>query len=804
MQVCSHLGRPKTDEDRRTYAMAPVRAPAAGARPGRAARACSRTPASTRARRRTTPASRASSPTGTTSTSTTRSARRTVRTAPRRRSRTSCRPTRGCLLLAELDHLGRLLGEVERPFVLIAGGAKVEDKLAVLEHLGGRADRVLIGGKMAEQVREDNPLPYPVELPVDVVAASAFAEDAESQVANVDEIPDGWLGLDIGPATAEAFGAIVARRADDLLERPDGRLRVAAVSRPAPARSPRPSPPPTRTPSSAAATRCGRFRSSGSPIASPGSRRAAARRSSCWRARSSPAWQRSRRHEMAKLMAGNWKMFKGPVETLAFFDAFEAPDGVDVVLCPPFCLLEAAVGEEWPIYAQNVHWAQEGAFTGEISAPMLVEIGVRGALVGHSERRQYFGETDETVRQRAEAALEAGLGVIACVGETEAEREAGETEAVLRRQVAVLPRHDAARDRLRARLGDRHGQDRDPRARAGGARADQVAARHARALRRLGEAGQRRGAARSQPDGRRRARRRRLARSRVLHEPVPHRRFPLVTLVVLDGCGLAPPGPGNAVELAVDAGLRRALERPSRGRLWRRPGEAVGLPPGQMGNSEVGHLTIGSGRVLFQDLMRVNVAVRDGSLYENPTLVAAFARARERGGTSTCSGLVSRGGVHSHLEHLLALLELARRQGMAGRTWIHAFTDGRDVSPHAAATDLAALPAERIATVVGRYYAMDRDNRSERTERAVAAILDGDGPCRGGPDRRCATKLRGRDHRRVHRARFFLARCTTTTLRRAAAFARTATGHHDGGHCGGGERRSDAAKRDSHLSAPWG
>ena len=141
------------------------------------------------------------------------------------------------------------------------------------------------------------------------------------------------------------------------------------------------------------------------------------------------------------LIAGNWKMFKGPTETLAFFDGLEAPDGVDVVLCPPFVSLEVAVGEEWPIYAQNVHWAEEGAFTGEVSAPMLVELGVRGALVGHSERRAYFGETDETVRLRAEAALDAGLAVIACVGETEAEREEGETHAVLRRQVAVLPRH---------------------------------------------------------------------------------------------------------------------------------------------------------------------------------------------------------------------------------------------------------------------------------------------------------------------------------------------------------------------------
>jgi phosphoglycerate kinase len=115
----------------------------------------------------------------------------------------------GLLLLAELEHLGRLLGAVERPFVLVAGGAKVEDKLGVLEHLGGRADTVIVGGKMAEELREGASLPFPVELPTDVVAAASFDADAESRVAPYDDLPDGWLGLDIGPATQARFGELI-------------------------------------------------------------------------------------------------------------------------------------------------------------------------------------------------------------------------------------------------------------------------------------------------------------------------------------------------------------------------------------------------------------------------------------------------------------------------------------------------------------------------------------------------------------------------------------------------------------------
>ena len=196
--------------------------------------------------------------------------------------------------------------------------------------------------------------------------------------------------------------------------------------------------------------------------------------------------------------------------------------------------------------------------------------------------------------------------------------------------------------------------------------------------------------------------------------------------MILDGWGCAPPGPANAVELAATPVFDRLWATYPHSRL-KASGEAVGLPPGQMGNSEVGHLTIGSGRVLFQDLMRINRAIETSELFRNPALVGAFERAKARGADVHLLGLVSYGGVHSHIDHLRALLELARRQGMEERTWIHAFTDGRDVSPTSAVHDLAELPADRIATVAGRYYAMDRDARWDRTELALSALVRGEG-----------------------------------------------------------------------------
>jgi 2,3-bisphosphoglycerate-independent phosphoglycerate mutase len=199
-----------------------------------------------------------------------------------------------------------------------------------------------------------------------------------------------------------------------------------------------------------------------------------------------------------------------------------------------------------------------------------------------------------------------------------------------------------------------------------------------------------------------------------------------VALIILDGWGIAPDGPGNAISLA---------HTPVFDKLWAEhphtqltaTGEAVGLPEGQMGNSEVGHLNIGAGAIVPQDLARIDRAVEDGSLADNEVLQAALADAPR----VHLLGLVSTGGVHSSDRHLKALVEIAGRAG-AEDLVVHAFTDGRDTSPTSGAKALADLEGwldgvGRVGSVVGRYFAMDRDGRWDRTEKALKLLVDGEG-----------------------------------------------------------------------------
>ncbi|WP_210610869.1 2,3-bisphosphoglycerate-independent phosphoglycerate mutase [Priestia flexa] len=210
-------------------------------------------------------------------------------------------------------------------------------------------------------------------------------------------------------------------------------------------------------------------------------------------------------------------------------------------------------------------------------------------------------------------------------------------------------------------------------------------------------------------------------------------------LIILDGFALRDEEKGNAVKHA---------KKPNFDRYWNEfphatlqaSGEAVGLPEGQMGNSEVGHLNIGAGRIVYQSLTRVNVAIREGEFEKNETLVAAVKHAKEKGTSLHLFGLLSDGGVHSHIEHLYALLRLAKKEGLE-KVYIHGFLDGRDVAPQSAEQYLKELNEKieeygvgEIATLSGRYYSMDRDKRWERVEKAYRAMVYGEGPSYTSPE----------------------------------------------------------------------
>ncbi len=200
-----------------------------------------------------------------------------------------------------------------------------------------------------------------------------------------------------------------------------------------------------------------------------------------------------------------------------------------------------------------------------------------------------------------------------------------------------------------------------------------------------------------------------------------------VILVILDGYGLAEAGPGNAIRSADTPVMDRLLRKYPHTQLAA-SGEDVGLPAGQMGNSEVGHTNIGAGRVVYQELSRITRAVRSGELVNNPALIAAVEHCRETGGALHLMGLLSDGGVHSHNTHLYGMVRAARELG-AEQIFVHAFTDGRDCPPRSGEgfvkellQQLREIGAGELATLCGRYYAMDRDNRWDRVRQAYDAL----------------------------------------------------------------------------------
>ncbi|WP_374020682.1 2,3-bisphosphoglycerate-independent phosphoglycerate mutase [Paenibacillus thiaminolyticus] len=206
-----------------------------------------------------------------------------------------------------------------------------------------------------------------------------------------------------------------------------------------------------------------------------------------------------------------------------------------------------------------------------------------------------------------------------------------------------------------------------------------------------------------------------------------------VALIIMDGFGLRNVTEGNAVAQAKKPNYDRYMNTYPHTTLTA-CGEAVGLPEGQMGNSEVGHLNIGAGRIVYQDLTRITKSIREGEFFENETLLGAVKHAKANDTALHLYGLLSDGGVHSHINHTLAMLEMAAKAGLT-KVYVHAFLDGRDVAPDSAIGYIERLQAKidelgigRIATVQGRYYAMDRDKRWERTEKSYRAMVYGDGP----------------------------------------------------------------------------
>jgi len=381
----------------------------------------------------------------------------------------------------ELTYLGKALSNPTRPFVAILGGAKVSDKIEVVENLMKIADAMLIGGGMAytffkaqglpigKSLVEDDKLDLARKLladaqqnnrklllPVDHVIAPEFKATAPATTVAISATPADQMGLDIGPQTTGAFAAEIARAKTIVWNGPMGVFEMPAfangtleIARAVAAATSAGATSIVGGGDSVAAIQQSGVAARISHISTGGGASleflAGAKLPGVEALTDKPAENAARlsgRVQRRRVIAGNWKMFKTQMETEIFFSAFSMlVDGIqecDIVIAPPFTAIHSAVqaarGSQIAIAAQDVFWEKEGAFTGEISPQMLVEAGCRYVIIGHSERRQFFGETDETVAKKTKTALAAGLTPIVCIGEMLHHREAGTTEQVCRTQ----------------------------------------------------------------------------------------------------------------------------------------------------------------------------------------------------------------------------------------------------------------------------------------------------------------------------------------------------------------------------------
>ncbi|MBQ4340891.1 MAG: triose-phosphate isomerase [Clostridia bacterium] len=373
----------------------------------------------------------------------------------------------GFLIEKELGFMGRALENPDRPFVAILGGKKVSDKIGVITNLLNKCDTLLIGGAMSytfyramglsvgnslvdeasidlakslmESAKEKG---VRLMLPVDCVVAKEFSEDAERMTVPFDAMPDGFEGLDIGEKTAELYASVIKDAKTVVWNGPMGVFEMPAFAKGTEAVA-------------RACAECGGVTIIGggdsasavnkfglgdkmSHISTGGGASLEFLEGKTLPGVAALLDKTSRR----KLIAGNWKMNMTPKAAQQLVcDLIPLVRGAEaeVVVCPPFVDIPFVApiikGTNVKLGCQNIHWAEKGAFTGEISAEMLKELGVEYAIIGHSERRQYFGETDETVNARIKAALAAGIIPIVCVGETLEQREAGVTDEFLASQV---------------------------------------------------------------------------------------------------------------------------------------------------------------------------------------------------------------------------------------------------------------------------------------------------------------------------------------------------------------------------------